>query len=272
MWRVVEAQPAHTPENLTDDIRQQVVADLKMTTAYERALAAARQALARAQESDGSLYAAATAAGKTVQQLEPLSLKGIDDREIDPSYRQLQQMAALVWRGLREGPPEGVPEEFFRMIAQQTVQQTHQLVLEPSVRVFTPPVPLIGYDESLAKEFLRQAFELAPADGQAIELEEEPTAATAPATEPATQPATGAATQPATAPATEPATQAARKPAPTSRPAPKDGIRIIEMPAVRTVFVVQRLAFRPGYEDEYQAARHWTLVPARPRWRHRPQS
>ena len=47
IWRLVDVAPAHDPETMTAEIREQVVKDLKIVAALEKAAAAAKDALAK---------------------------------------------------------------------------------------------------------------------------------------------------------------------------------------------------------------------------------
>ncbi|MDY6914632.1 MAG: hypothetical protein SVT52_09290 [Planctomycetota bacterium] len=73
LWRIVQAQPAHRPEQITDELRKQVVADLKMQAALELAEKRARKILDAA--ADSGLQVAAEKVKLAVKITQPFARK-----------------------------------------------------------------------------------------------------------------------------------------------------------------------------------------------------
>jgi len=183
LWRLTKIVPAHVPDRMTEDIRKQVIRDIKTKTAFQGAIAESRKLLAAAKKS--GLEAAAAAAGIETETTGPFTRK--------QAARPQEEILMLAMQR-RISPSEALI----------------QMILAKPVDYRIPDVPGIELPQRRLREYLLSgAFALSPKD---------------------VEPKAGDAPYP-------------QQPRPVSA---------LELPALRTVLVMERAEFRPAVISDYE--------------------
>ena len=215
VWCVVEARTSAVPETITG-IRAQVEADVRLQAGYGVAKAKAAEALQQARLV-GMDKVAEGAGGEVIA--AALSRQALfDSAMID------QRLGAVQWEVSR-----------FDQWASQGRKGPQPALSFPSswylMAVMTPPTiltppPVSSVEAPQTQKFIQAVFAMAPAEDSS-----------------------DAATQPASQPTSQPSALL------TGEPAPADSVMVVELPAQRAVFLVQRVKYTPAYEDQYRQMR-----------------
>ena len=146
LWRPIEAVPAHAPTEMTDDLRKQVVADIKTKKAFQKAIAHAQE-MRKAAKKDG-LEAVAKS-----EKIE-LAKTGLFTRKVigSPQRQLQQQLFYLAMQGRQAGPDAFV-----------------QTILAQPFAVGSSDVPGITLRSAQLREhLLSEAFSLVPENVEPI--------------------------------------------------------------------------------------------------------
>jgi len=183
LWRLTEAVPAHVPDRMNEDIRKQVIRDIKTKRAFQGAIAESQKLLTAAKQA--GLEAAAKAAGFETQ------ITGLFSRK-------------------RAFSPQ---QEILMLAIQQRIPRSEaliQLLLARPIEYRVSDVPGIELRERHLREYLLAgAFALSPKDVE---------------------------------------------PKPGSAPYPQQTrpVSALELPALKSVLVMERVDFRPAITAEYE--------------------
>jgi len=112
LWRLVQAQAAHAPTHLDEEIREQVVGDLKTVAGFKKALTAAEAMKVELEKPDGDLEKLAKADKREVARTELFSRKTLDTQSGKvfffriPDIGQDKQFIASAFRLIPSDPDE----------------------------------------------------------------------------------------------------------------------------------------------------------------------